>query len=371
MVRVEIKGYNHELLLSELARRKIDVFDVKKEKNRLVVTFSQRNLPALIDLCEKLCYTLGEPVAIGRKKRLESLKRNSVLVIGIVLAVISCVIFSGKIGNVTLADGGGLVSAEEIKSMLAEYGVKTGELLSSVNTDYLENQLSVRIKDAEYVLISRKGRDITVTVTARSKPIEQKDERFDIVAVKDGTVTKVVVIVGTPVVKVGDKVTAGQVLIKGQLTYADGSTAKVKAQGRVYAEVSVSRDAVFIDRRETFVLTGESMTLTEHEIFGYRVKSKKTVPFGFYEKVEYVTILTPAPVKRIRVIYNELKKTLVDVKYEEVRDELIKRALELAESSADFEIKERITEELTDNEGGKEIRFVRATVKGNVLVSDG
>ena len=63
----------------------------------------------------------------------------------------------------------------------------------------------------------------------------------DLVAAKDGLITSLIVVEGTPLVEEGATVSRGELLIRGEKTlwYLDGSseTKKIKAEGRVLARV--------------------------------------------------------------------------------------------------------------------------------------
>ena len=370
MVRIVINGYNHERLLNAFSRSGIEVFDVKKQKDRVWVTLSEKDLPALIDLCGKMCYTFGKAVPVGRKKLREALVRNLVLIFGMLFAVIVCVVASGKTGRILLVDQSEITSLSAVTEILESYGVKRGSSLSAADTDYLENQLALRIEGAEYVILSRKGRDLTVTVTARKSRVEPIDSGpRDISAVREGVVSRIAVIVGTPAVAVGDKVVKGQVLIRGVVTYADGTEEPVRAEGRVYASVSLSAEVVFVPYREVFELTGRTFTTTSHEVFGKTVGGGDVPPFRHYETKEFVMLLSPAPIKRIRTVYYELRALKVSVSFDEERENLRKKAAEIAEGQADFEITERVySEEASDSE--EKPKFVRVVVRGTALISE-
>lgn len=367
MLRIEIIGYNHERLLNRINGKGIAVFDVVKKRDRIFLSFFESDFAEIIDLCNDLCYTLGKQTVTGKKRRTRFLLSNTVVILGFVLAIVACVFQSGRVGKILLFDESGLTSETELFQVLELYGVYEGAKLSELDTDYLENQLALRIKGSEYVLISVYGRDISVTVTARSKPIEPLDKaEGNLVAVRDGVVTRIVDIVGTAQVKVGDRVSVGQTLIKGCITYNDGTESTVRAEGRVYATVSVTADVTFIPYRETYELTGNSFTVTEYDVLGHRVRAIQDVPFEIYETIEYKTVLSPAPIKRIRVVYNELKAVRIDISFDEALPSLKQKAEEYVREKADFDIEHIELKEMQEGD----MRFLRAEAFGTVVISD-
>ena len=70
--------------------------------------------------------------------------------------------------------------------------------------------------------------------------VANNDGSGDVVASSDGLIQRVTTYAGTPVVKAGDFVKAGQTLIRGEERGKDGTVQSVKARGEVIARQWIS-----------------------------------------------------------------------------------------------------------------------------------
>jgi similar to stage IV sporulation protein len=126
--------------------------------------------------------------------------------------------------------------------ILAEAGLRTGHprrfLLAQKNR--IEQEALLRLTEAVWLGINFKGVVAEVKVVPR-KVAPPSTGPADLVAADDGLITKVIVIRGIPLVKEGDTVVDGQLLISGMIWYHDlsgGAAAReaVTADGVVEAK---------------------------------------------------------------------------------------------------------------------------------------
>lgn len=112
---------------------------------------------------------------------------------------------SGRIGRVEVESGS--IDEEVVYKALGDIGIDQGTRIKDLDIDAIENKLSIMLPQAEYVLLSFKGNVLTVRVTDKNDtyPVESNEPR-DIKALYDGVVTRIVALVGTAAVKVGDSV---------------------------------------------------------------------------------------------------------------------------------------------------------------------
>lgn len=132
---------------------------------------------------------------------------------------------------------------DRIRQHLAELGLRPGTGRREVveKRDWLIKELRMRLPEAVWVSVDFQGVVSLVRVTEKTLPPAVDQAATDLVAAKDGLITSLVVVDGTPVVQEGDTVSRGDLLIRGEkiLRYLDGSseTKKVKAEGKVMARV--------------------------------------------------------------------------------------------------------------------------------------
>ena len=107
--------------------------------------------------------------------------------------------------------------------------------------DWLIRELRIRLPEAVWVTIRWQGVVAEVVVAEKRLPPPVEEGPRNLVAGKDGLITEILLVEGTPLVRVGEMVSRGDLLILGEATrvHLDGSVEKkkVKAAGEVRARV--------------------------------------------------------------------------------------------------------------------------------------
>ena len=140
--------------------------------------------------------------------------------------------------------------------------------------------------------INPMGTTLYVDVKERVAPPDKKTaEPQNITALCDGVITEILASSGEALVKPGEAVTKGQVLISGIVTYKDGTTVFRAAEGVVKAQVSST-----VRVRENFektvtVKTGRKKTKRLIHFFGADIPLYFSYGFENFEKqTEYVPL---------------------------------------------------------------------------------
>ena len=79
----------------------------------------------------------------------------------------------------------------------------------------------IRFPELAWVGINTKGTKVDIEVVEKVMPIVEEMNSYDLIASKDGVITECIVFQGVPMVKVGDIVKEGDLLIKGAESYND------------------------------------------------------------------------------------------------------------------------------------------------------
>lgn len=264
--QVVLCGKNQERFLNLCVGRQILLWRLARKDGHYIFYVSRAGAKELEDISQKtgcdhriLCKR-GLPFLFGRYRK-RKLFLAALLFSGAGLYVLS--LFLWQIRTV----GSQAHSSEELMDYLEERGIKSGTLLSSISCHELEEQIRKDYKDIAWVSCDLKGTLLTVTVketldkealTARTE-----DVPCDLVASKKGTIDSIVVRSGSAMVKKGDKVRAGDVLISGQVGLYDDSgtlmeTALVKAEGDITATTKLRYEDSFSMLHYTKEYTGRS-----------------------------------------------------------------------------------------------------------------
>lgn len=141
-------------------------------------------------------------------------------------------------GNETLPD-------QVVLSALEDCGVGFFTSARSMDLDALKNAMIARLPQLSFVTVNVEGCEAVVVVRQREeKPdLGKSAAPANIIAEKAGMITEVTATGGTPLVKPGDLVTSGQLLISG-VTNLDKTLMLSRAEGEVYARTWTPLDGM-------------------------------------------------------------------------------------------------------------------------------
>ena len=237
-VELEIEGNREKIdqVLSYCLNNNILIWDIKKLNKVVLFKAYARSLSEI----EAYCHNLGIQAKIkketGFNKYFCRYKKRLGISLGIAMSFLLVYIFSSTIWEINI-NGNEKVSTEAILSYLEEGGIKVGKTAKNINTRLLADDITINCKDIDWIGINIIGCKVNVSVkeTTDSMEIASK-EPCNIVANKDGLIINIEAYDGLAVVKNGDIVKKGDLLVSGivsdkrEHTYLRSSSAKVMAK---------------------------------------------------------------------------------------------------------------------------------------------
>lgn len=261
-VIIQIKGADVERLLNEMQFSGIPVRDLRRVDRVTVrcrlraADFRRLHTLRSRRRCHiRILSRSGLPFFVMR------LFRRRALWIGMVLVFALLCVLSTRICLIRVT-GCERIAEKTVLRALESLGVTVGCARSGLSLPVLGNQLMAADERIAWAGLSLDGVVLTVeiveTVTAPD-PVDPETP-CEVVAVKDGIITRVVARAGTPAVRAGDAVQAGDVLINGDLTREDSQTPLlVHAYGEVRANVYYFSEAAVLPETETLQPSGQSV----------------------------------------------------------------------------------------------------------------
>lgn len=331
---ITFEGLNLNRLFNTLCKRGITVLDVVKQGKRCEIEVPQTRLREVIALLEEKCYNIlgiryKGVAALSRFVRARFVLPVIVLLCIAMLAVLSQFCFRIEVT--------GDYDGDEVLQALSNAGVRVGGRLYDWNVDRVENAVANDL-DAMYAVVSRKGSVVYVNAVKRKEidaPIDMTKRR-DIVATRGGVVTGVLCEQGTALVKAGDTVKAGDVLIAGQRVFNDGTSRDVYALGRVTVQLTAAGFAEYTGVRTVEQPTGNEFRTTGAVLFGKEYSRK--CPFERYTADKSVTCLYPLNLQVVTTVYRETERVTVPASIDECADELKASAYDAALKNCDFTV---------------------------------
>lgn len=188
---------------------------------------------------------------------------------------------------------------KEIIEIIKNEGVEVGKFKNKIDLQSLINKIRIQREDVAWVGMEIKGTNLIIDVVeADEKPeIINENEYCNIVANKDGIVTKVEAQNGTPIVNVGDTVKKGDVLVQGWIEGKFTDNRYVHAEGKITAKVWYSeKEKVYYNQ------SYENQTGNKEKKYSININNFKINFFKTLSKFEnYDTIST---VKKLKITSN-------------------------------------------------------------------
>ena len=276
-LNIEIEGYYIEKFINLCNNKKIALWNLKREKT----TILNANI-GITDFKEirKILKKTKCRVKIKNKKGLPFIfnkyKKRKIFLLLLAICIATIIALSNFIWNIEIT-GTNKINKDEIMQILEETNFKVGTLKSKADTKEAINKIRLERDDVAWVGIDIKGTNAVVEIVeADEKPeIINEEEYCNLVASKDGIISKVNAANGTPLVKEGDVVKKGDILVAGWLEGKYTGTRYVHATGSVEARVWYSQKEKVPLKQIEKEYTGETETKYSLNINNFKINLYK------------------------------------------------------------------------------------------------
>ncbi|MBE5781399.1 MAG: hypothetical protein E7328_06235 [Clostridiales bacterium] len=219
---------------------------------------------------------------------------------------------------------------------LQTMGITPGTPWSKVDMNAINNRLMLSYDDVSYLILSRKGVTLLGEVypTKEPEPFIDASRTCDIVAERSGVIQTITAYEGTPMVKAGDVVKTGDVLIEGSFFRNEGEEERfVAARGSITARVWYSASASAPITGAVLTPTGNSCMARTLFLGGWQIPLGEGAPYERYRK----TLVERTPVVGgflpCEIITEECKEVVAqteDATYAEAEAQAVAKARMLA-----------------------------------------
>lgn len=288
IITIEIQSLIPEKFVNLMWKNGVHIKNLKKENiTTMIMDVNLRDYDKIEEIAKKTKTKIKIIKRRGFAFFLIKVKRRIALVLGTLLFMGILYYLSTFIWNIEISVDHNL-SPYEIRQQLSSFGIKPGINKRNVNVYDIEEKLIKNNENIMWVRARVEGAKLKISAAERQSPpnIIAEGSPCNLVARKDGEVVRVYTKAGTSVVKKGDMIRKGQVLVKGEQG-KEGATYQVHAVGDVicrtfYEEVKqVKIDTVKKER------TGNKIENIYLNIKGKNIYLKKSVnKFSKYDRIE-------------------------------------------------------------------------------------
>lgn len=360
---IRIKGENNEKLLNIAAKNRIRLWSLRCEKGDIIGNIRINDFKKLRSLIRGQKINIKITKKCGLPFKFKKYNKRIGFFIGILIFFTILRILSGYIWCIEISGNKNLSDAEILKEC-KNIGIFEGVKTSKIDSNNDAKKLTIGKNGISWASLNIEGSLLTVNVT-EIKEEDKNETATNLKAKCDGEITMIDVTSGNVVVKIGDTVSKGDLLVSG-IIESLGNTVYVHTSGVVYAKTThkysangyfkttqnVKTDKIINHKILTFfgieipLYIGAIREENEHTRSVTRLKLfNKNMPIGISNNT--FTFLEKKTVKYnkeelIKILKNDIDKQIKDSKID------------------DFEIIDR---QITENEDGISIYITIKTVE--------
>ena len=354
-VDIKVEGYYIERFINICNTKQIELWDIKRTDS---ITMHARINSKCFKELKSICKKTKCKVKIERKKGfpfiVKKYKKRKFFLIFLFLIILAIITLSNFIWNIEI-EGTTNISKDEILEIVKESGLEIGSWKGKVDTKDVINNLRLKRDDIAWVGIDLKGTNAIIKIVEADEKPEIIDEKefCNIVADKDGMITKVNAQNGTPLVKEGDIVTKGDILVAGWMEGKYTGKQYVHSQGEVQAKVWYTTTEKISLKETKKVETGNIENKYSVKINNFQINLHKTLP----KFQKYDTIVENKKLKLFSNFYLPLE--LITYTYKEYEEVVVIHSIEEAKQIGLEKSKETLKAELE----GKDISNTQVKVR--------
>ena len=331
-----VEGYYIERFINLCSKKQIILWNLERKDNiTLVADIDKKEFKRLREISRKTKCKVKIQNKIGLPFVVRKYKKRKIFFILLVLIFLLIFSLSHFIWNIEVECSSN-ISKDEIISLVENEGLKIGALKNSVDTKEVINKLRLERDDIAWVGIEIKGTNAIIKIEeADAKPdIIDDDDYCNIVADKEGVITKISAGNGTPLVKEGDVVKNGDVLIAGYMEGKYTGKQYVHSIGEVQAKVWYKNTQKVYFKETKKEETGNLENKYSVKINNFQINFHKSIPnFKKYDTIETTEKLKLfsnfyLPIEIIKYEYKEYNEVPVIHSVEESKQIGIEKAEE-------------------------------------------
>ena len=273
----QITGLNLDNLINTIKNRGIDLFDIKKLNNKqVIVAVSYNNSKKLFAIAKEMCYNIKKV----REKGLGLILLNSARSVGVILGALAFSLITISLSDVIFEfnySGTGSANKSQVQEYLSSVGVNKYSRFSSFDLEKLEDQILANCNDLSFVSLQKKGNRLMIELTLSESGVKRLDNNvYKFFSPISGVVESIKVYRGTAIVKEGDRVNEGDLLVDGYMTIKEQSVSI-----NVIASASILVEQTFYyafdsDNQEELAILYAKERVEEKEVIDFSVQKTQT-----------------------------------------------------------------------------------------------
>ena len=366
-VKVKVSCNAMTQVLNAIRRSGITIFHLLG-KDEQTVTFSvyDKDVSALQKICRRYGADLSVRYGFSVRGVCRLLLRRPGIAAGGFVAVVMLILSGCFIWEVDVTGCDEKVTPTEVMRKLSDLGIRRGAFRFGIDATDVENAFLLDNEEVIWISVNLHFTTAHIELRERQSPLKIYDTSTpcDIYAARDGVIRDMMVASGTPLVKEGDAVRSGQMLISRRHVSRYGEESDVCSIATVTAETVREITAEAPLTREIHTPTGKSKTFVRFNFVNFKIPLyfSKKIEYNNYDKSESMSVWKIGKWFALPVSLEKTRFTEVTVRRENIPE---KEARRLAQGKLDTQKKRYLS--------GCEIlsETVKETEKNGTLILTG
>ena len=344
---INVEGYFIERFINMCRNKNILLWNIKRKNSSFIICkIGIKEFKKIRDIAKKTKCKITITSKKGIPFIFEKYKKRKIFLL--MMCIISGLLFvlSQFVWNIEVKITGDTLNEDEIINSLNENGLYIGEKKSSIDVKEIINNVRLKREDISWIGIEIKGTNAIVEVVeAEEKPeVVDENDYCSIVSDKPGKILKVIANNGTAMVKPGDIVKEGSLLIAGWIEGKYTGTMFVRADGKIDALVWYTETGSVKLNEKKIEKTGNTEKKYALNINNFRINLYKKL--SNFEK--YDTIYTAKKIKIFSNFYIPVE--LIECNNFEIKEENVNYSEEEAKAEAKRRAEEKLNDKVKDKE---------------------
>lgn len=354
-VNISVEGYYIERFINICISKGILLWGIKREKSTYLKTnISINDFKKIKTIAKKTKCKIMLNNKKGFPFLLHKYRERKIFLASLIIIALLIYVTSRFVWNIEI-EGNENIQTTEIMEQINELGLKIGKSKSKIDQNEIIRKIRLQRNDIAWMSINISGTNAIVKIVENTqKPdIIDKKDFCNIVSNKVGVITKINAKNGTALVKVGDLVKEGTILVGGWMEGKYTGKRYVHSDAEIEARVWYSKKDSETYIQEENIKTGNFEKRYIVKINNFKINLNKSLPN--FEK--YDTINESKKLKLFSNFYLPIELEIFE--YQEVNT--IKR--EYTNQELKEKIISKLENELNDEIGSKNIENIQINEK--------
>lgn len=287
-VIIKVRGRALERFINLAAMKGIALSGVQKiGDNLMLARVSIADYRSLRPILQKVQCKVTIEEKIGLPFALSKLRTRKMLVVGAFMFFTALYVMSSFIWSVSI-QGTLTLDPSAVAHLLAQHRIRPGIPRTLVEEDYAEHLILSTFPQVAWVGVNTRGTRLVVEIVEKKLPDDPRGTVASIVADKAGIVAKLITLAGQAMVKEGDTVVPGQVLISGLVIPAGQGAAEggeTVQDGQLHPGLGTTASGAIdargiVEARVWYEATALCPLVLHHEVPTGRKKTVRLLRFG-------------------------------------------------------------------------------------------